>query len=70
MWKKLWSKFDRYSHQLLKQGELEVPSPLNSILEWLIVGARSGGPRFATPSGKIVTLSVTTLRNRVAPLEQ
>lgn len=69
-WKKIRSKFDRYCYLLLEQNELDGLSSLNSLLDWFIVGACSGDPLFATPSGDKATPVVTMLHNCIASLKQ
>lgn len=61
---------NRYHHLQLETGELGVPSSLNGLLDWLIVGARTGAPLFTAPSGDIATPGVTELRTRIASLQQ
>lgn len=55
---------------MLEYDQLEVPSSLNRLLDWLIIGARQGGLSFATSFGDIATLGQIMLRNRIAMLEQ
>lgn len=54
----------------MERGKLEVPGSFSGLLNWLICGAHSNGPLFASASGDVATPSVTLLRSRVAFPEQ
>lgn len=68
--KKFLFTSDLYRHLLIERDELEVPSSLNGLLEWLIAGDHTGAPLFATKWGDIDTLGITTFRTHIGLLKQ